>query len=165
MTDNLDSRMKAIWQQILDLVQSHGHALQYVLADPDLSIPSFIYTVGLSAKGMPDLIVFGLPQQASSIMNTIVEMAHDDRIELRDGQVIREAANLPLKLRSIDQNKGFELALGARRFAQEGGYTASLLQVVLPDAVGRFPGEDGCDPGIVLMQNIDLLTLKGQLKS
>jgi len=32
------------------------------------------YTIGLSAKGLPDLLVFGLPQEASGIVGDIAQM-------------------------------------------------------------------------------------------
>jgi len=77
--------------------------------------------------------------------------------------MIRDVASLPLKLRSLGLTDGFKFATGAKRFAGEQHYTASLMQILVPDEQGRFPDQPGCDQRIELMQNIDLLVLKEQL--
>lgn len=161
--EDLEARRQAMWDQMLERVGKYGWTLQYVFGDPDLSMPSFTYTIGLSAKGLPDLLVFGLPQEASGIVADIAQMMVESKTRLADGLVIRDVASVPLKLRSLGLSDGFKFATGAKRFAREQHYTASLMQIVLPDQAGRFPGEDGCDQRIELMQNIDLLVLKGQL--
>lgn len=153
-------RADEYWQSILDLVDEHGWAVTVVFGGEDDQgglTPSFSYTVGLSAKGLPDLLIFGLPEQsAHPILNAIVRKAFDGQIALRDGQVVREAANLPLKLRVIEPaEKGLETALGARRFAAENGHEAQILQVLWPDLAGTFPDEPGCDAQMTWMQNIN----------
>lgn len=158
--EELNKRRDAFWERMLEIVSSKGWGLQYVFPNPDLSMPSFTYTVGLSAKGLPDLLVFGLPQQAHGIVNDIAQMLVDSKTGFEDGQVIREVASLPIMLRSLGLSDGFKFATGAKRFAEERDYTAGLMQIMLPDEAGRFPGEPGCDLRIELMQSIDLLVLK-----
>lgn len=163
-----DKRMEQFWLQMTALIKQHGHALQHVMGDADFSIPGIFYTVGLSAYEMPDLIVFGLPGfpgNSAPIVSRIVNMALKGDLELIDGQEIHKVANLPFRLRAVDPEKGFTFATGARRYAEENGHTAKLLQILLPDVKGRFPGDASCDPRITQMQDINYLRMKDQVRN
>lgn len=156
------------WRRMIDLVEKYGFAKQYVIPDIKLGIPSVGYTIGLCNHGLPDLLVFGLPGDPSIsalIIDTIVHRALKGDLALVDGQIIHEAANLPLQLRAADPDKGFSFALGARRYAEENGHTAKLLQILLPDVKGRFPGDASCDPRITQMQDINYLRMKDQVRN
>lgn len=164
---NVNPRLAQYWLRMTTLAETHGSAVQYVMSDDTFNIPSMFYTVGMCQHEMPDLIVFGLgglPQQSAPIVNTIVSRALKGDLKLIDGQIIHEAANLPLRLRAINPEKGFVFAAGARRFATEKGHEASLIQILLPDVQGRFPGDESCDPRIAQMQDIDLLLVKEQAR-
>ena len=79
------------WQR--DTIRRHGWALQPVPGDEDG--PPYVYTVGLSGFGHPELILFATaPTVAATVLNDLGELvrlgrglAAGDRIRLRSGDV------------------------------------------------------------------------------
>ncbi len=79
------------WQR--DTIRRHGWALQPVPGDEDG--PPYVYTVGLSGFGHPELILFATaPGIAASVLNDLGELvrlgrglAAGERIPLRCGDV------------------------------------------------------------------------------
>jgi hypothetical protein len=79
------------WQR--DTIRRHGWALQAVPGDEDG--PPFVYTVGLSGFGHPELILFATaPATAATVLNDLGELvrrgrglAPCERIRLRSGDV------------------------------------------------------------------------------
>lgn len=144
------------WQRALDVIHKHGFAVQHVMAGQDPTIdPSLSYTVGLSSKGLPELITIGLYQEAAhEFLNTIANRMVDGVLKADDGTIVIEVANLPLCLKSVDLATAGEYAFGSCRFAGEHGYPLSFLQVVFPDAKGIFSWQAGCDPAMAEMQHL-----------
>jgi hypothetical protein len=79
------------WQR--DMIRHHGWALQPVPGDEDG--PPYVYTVGLSGFGHPELILFAAaPAIAATVLNDLGELvrlgrglAAGERIPLRCGDV------------------------------------------------------------------------------
>ncbi len=79
------------WQR--DTIRHHGWALQAVLGDEEG--PPFVYTVGLSGFGHPELVLFATsPGTAAAVLNDLGELvragrvlAEGDTIDLRNGRV------------------------------------------------------------------------------
>jgi Domain of unknown function (DUF4262) len=79
------------WQR--DTIRRHGWALQPVPGDEDG--PPYVYTVGLSGFGHPELILFATAASiAATVLNDLGELvrlgrglAAGDRIRLRSGDV------------------------------------------------------------------------------
>jgi hypothetical protein len=79
------------WQQ--ETIRRYGWALQAVLGEDDS--PPFVYTVGLTGFGHPELILFATTQAtAASVLNDLGELvrcgrvlAAGDRVAVRNGDV------------------------------------------------------------------------------
>jgi len=79
------------WQR--DTIRTHGWALQPVPGDEDG--PPYVYTVGLSGFGHPELILFATaPAVAATVLNDLGELvrlgrglAAGERVRLRSGDV------------------------------------------------------------------------------
>jgi hypothetical protein len=79
------------WQR--ETIRTHGWALQAVPGDEDG--PPFVYTVGLSGFGHPELILFATaPAIAAAVLNDLGELvrlghglAPGERVRLRSGDV------------------------------------------------------------------------------
>jgi hypothetical protein len=79
------------WQR--ETIRTHGWALQPVPGDEDG--PPYVYTVGLSGFGHPELILFATaPAVAATVLNDLGELvrlgrglAAGERVRLRSGDV------------------------------------------------------------------------------
>jgi hypothetical protein len=79
------------WQR--DTIRRHGWALQPVPGDEDG--PPYVYTVGLTGFGHPELILYATaPAVAASVLNDLGELvrlgrclAAGDRIRVRSGDI------------------------------------------------------------------------------
>lgn len=131
------------------LIAEHGWAVQGVFGSADS--PSFSYTVGLTAKGLPEVIVFGLaPEDGAVFLNLLARRFTTDGVPALDTNLDEVAEGLPAQLVAAPRSETdkYMFATGARY----PGYTA--LQLVWPDANAIFPWQDGFDPGLVRYQPI-----------
>jgi hypothetical protein len=133
-----------------ELIAQHGWMVQAVL--PDENQPSFSYTVGLSQAPFyhPEIFLVGFhPDQARPLLNVagshVKSGLRFDRTTFSD-QIIEGNPTCfrPIKSRSAIRNSNAGRAILGRAF--------DGVQLILPDAEGRFPWEDGCDPSYATMQ-------------
>ena len=138
------------------LVRKHGWMVQAVLADE--SQPSYSYSVGLSKTFQhPEIFMTGFhPDMCRSLINIagnhIRSGMRFDQPCLSD--VIIEsfpAAFRPLHFGSAYDNSNAGRAILGRSF--------EAVQLFLPDAAGRFPWEEGCDPQYAAVQTSLLVTV------
>ena len=135
------------------LVNKHGWAVQGVGADVEAGVPGFAYTVGLAKKGLPELIVLALPMDsAQPILNTLARRMVDGEA-FEDGKDIIEAANLPLRLQTLE---GGHLRNWVRFADLLNGKPVSVRQIVWPDRDGFFPTDPGVDGRMAALQDLRL---------
>jgi hypothetical protein len=130
------------WTQ--DMIDRFGLALQYVFNGEDDHVPPFCYTIGLHELGHPELLVFGLDQGTSAkILNTVGARIRDGE-RLRDGDVLTLAGESPLLVtaRTVP-NPGEILFSANRHYHRPDEDSVPALQLVWPDAHGRFPWDTG----------------------
>lgn len=141
-----------------EIIARHGWMVQAVL--PDDKQPSYSYTVGLSQSPTfhPEIFLVGFhPEQARPLLNGAGEHVRNgrrfDRATLAD-EIIEgyPAAFMPIKSRSTVRHSNAGRAILGRAF--------DGVQLILPDAAGLFPWEDGCDPQYETVQ-MSLLDLYG----
>lgn len=101
--------------------------------------PNFAYTIGLAAKNLPELIVFGLPHELGGhALNVLAQ-------RMTDGEQI--ACNVPLPdvlscdVQLIEASRALADRYMVQAMYRDPHYRA--LQVVWPDPAGAFPWEDG----------------------
>lgn len=121
------------------VIAEHGWMVQGVFPRAGDEGTPFSYTVGLTAAGLPELVISGLPAElAGELLNTA---AHQSlTTEFTAGQVLTDAASVPLRVveaPAAEVNVAHRLYPGSVR----------ALQLVWPDAAGVFPGDPGWSHG------------------
>lgn len=131
MTDPRDHA----FDDITDLVARHGWAIRHVLADAAAGQAAFSYTVELTSRGWPELIITGLP---STVADVFIRNAVDVQVEngpFRSGDRTDELTEAgDVVFLSADDVSGMTATTGIA-----GAFTA--LQLVWPDSAGHFPGK------------------------
>lgn len=129
---SIDQYMEVVAENITEF----GQHLVGVMGDP-----FFAYTVGLMPHAGHELIVYGLPPRiAAAILNDIGAC-------LREGLVLEfdtpdsRFTNLPVKFMKCGPQA--QEVNGVAR--QRHGGDVPMVQVILCDCAGKFPGEAGFD--------------------
>lgn len=131
-----DEQMQAYLRKCRRLIEDHGHMVQAVF--PTTATLSLAYTVGLSLKQQPELVVIGLsPQIATAFLNQVA-----DRIQ-RDPSLFHKdilgVAKSPLRLRGVPVAAVVKHCVLFRPLLPTP--PARILQVTWPDLQGHFPGD------------------------
>jgi len=131
---SVDDLMRAV----ADNIGRHGQHLVGVTGNQP-----FTYTVGLLPRWGFELIVFGLPHtHAGTILNTI-------SLRLRQGLTLEfnkpdlRFTNVPIKFIKCGP-KAQEFVGVARRYYAV-GFDVPVVQIIVCDRAGKFPGEPGFD--------------------
>lgn len=141
-----------VQQQVIDGVEQNGwFAVNYVpgATDPD---ERFTYTVGLTkTAGWPEIICFGLDSErcAGMLLDTIRE-CWERKIRPAHGVGLTKVIQGNLAgLTRVDDLHSPYFAM-ADWYADHSGSpnSAERLQLVWPDAHGRFPDNPNCDPHV-----------------
>lgn len=104
--------------------------------------PPFAYTTGLSGLARPELIIAGLdPPLAGRLLNTVAQRLLDEAGLGAGSRLRRVIQRFDVALVSVTDPRGIEGQIATRLVY---GAVPSL-QVVLPDARGRFPWSPGYD--------------------
>ena len=124
------------------LIAEHGMAVNPVM--PSGNTPPFAYTMGLHAKGLPELLVFGLPPQvAGGLLYELTAHLERDLAAGRPvgpGEVTLDGVAVPTALLEVAGESAREYATVADDLSQG---QAKYLQAVWPAPDGIFPWEAG----------------------
>jgi hypothetical protein len=122
------------------LVRQHiaesGISIQFISGSP-----SFIYTVGMTIIGAPELICFGLsPESVVDAFNTFYEQI---RLGTRKKDFSREDDiwALPFYVDPVETSKMDEFATATFEYFEGSGMTPTFKQLVWPDPRGFYPFE------------------------
>ncbi|GIF75669.1 DUF4262 domain-containing protein [Asanoa siamensis] len=122
-------------QHNLRVIAEHGWMVQSVFPARGGNGAPFAYTVGLTAAGLPELIVCGLPADiAGHLLNTAAHRSLG--AELRPGEALDEIASVPLRV--VDAPTA-PVTTAHRLYPDR---TVRALQLVWPDLHGHYPGDD-----------------------
>lgn len=123
-------------QRAIDLF---GWALSAAAQIP--GTPLYSYTIGLTARGLPEVLLVGLP------LNMAADVLTEAAMEVRDGtrwahgqRVVGIMASRPVMVRHVTATP---MISPIRAIDRYGADAVRLLQVVWPDHEDRFPGEPG----------------------
>lgn len=134
--------MTDIYADIERNIALSGQHLFLVFASGDA--PAFAYSIGNALQGLPELLLIGdfPPRVAGSILNDLGLMMRRACRPLHGD--IDVGGQFPVRLRqaSADARQRFTLQVG--RFLRHEEY--DVLQVLLCDPAGIYPGEPGCEP-------------------
>jgi len=150
--DSVFTFMDELLIRIESSIQRCGQHIQYVMGDD--RVPPWAYTIGMTdGLGHPEAVVFGLdPETAMGVLNHIAERVrtgHRFDIGRHTHEVVGE---LPVRLLAVPDRFWEQSSL----FAMWMNYYGSLhhperyplpsaVQLVWPDAEGRFPWDRGHD--------------------
>jgi len=123
------------------MVDEHGWAVIAVEADGPRR-PAFAYTVGLHAEHQhPELLISGCHEHTGSVaaLDQVAERVADG-LRLDRGEPVPDCLTGPARVAEVADPRRLEVAQ-----AMEGGddVLVPALQLVRPDARGRWPGEPG----------------------
>ncbi len=150
--------VKAHFEKMAALIEKHGFTVMGVLSDG--TAPGFAYTVGLSEKGLADVVVLGLDFGTAQQMLSAVAQRHMSKT-LTDFNKVEEIATVALRLVGADDFGG-QVMLSAKNRAIERGGVFTALQLIYPDEDGHFPDSPRCSARIVSIQNLEKLALMNQ---
>jgi len=142
--------VKAFHDNLDEIIKNVGHAVIGTEIDPILpgQFISMAYTVGLADKGLPELVVFSLPMEhAQIILNTAAEMLKAGKLPI--DEPVEGIANMPSVLKRIDP----EMTDGYLNIANlRANKNVDALQLVWPDAQGKFPWDPSFNADLMLLQ-------------
>lgn len=111
--------------------------------------PGFTYTIGLTALGMPELIMFAVPAQyAVQMLTDLIEnhkkagTAPEPTSRFRP---MTGLSNLPAHLIVAETEKAEQYTFQAKYYAEALNMKPTYLQWVLPDREGNFPWDKNWD--------------------
>jgi hypothetical protein len=138
---------------IRETVAAHGWSVQLIPAGARDDEPPFAYTVGLfRTLGHAELIVVGLRHELMhAMLNNLGERARDGGPLPVDAPIAGVIEGHDVRLRPVRAAESYRDHVGYAMWFN-GGREFPLLQVVWPDADGRFPGEPGADDRLAAQQ-------------
>lgn len=111
--------------------------------DDEVAEYPFIYTIGNSTKGLPELLVIGFADSRfGSLLNHICDVQRE-RGAFKDGQLIDIGGKVPLKAVLANEVAKTEYTIQVGRYLESEEY--EVIQLLVPDPQGRFPGDPSCD--------------------
>ncbi|MEU0496950.1 DUF4262 domain-containing protein [Mycobacterium sp. NPDC006124] len=123
---------------IRETIAAHGWAVQHVEDDRR----PFSYTVGLHARGLPELLVTGLPtKQAAWLLNLFAKRMVAGLRPVPGEQLVLPASTRVelVVVEHPDAHMGIAVAIG--------GYDVRAVQLVWADGRGRWPWVPDFDDG------------------
>ena len=117
----------------------------------------FTYSVGLQARGLPEIVVYGLDARTSQGVLEQAVVAMGPRLgtvatrEPVDGVLV----GYPVALGDAEvTSRGSEGHYVPLARHASGGDSVTVRQVFFPDAEGRFPWDPDCSPNIAATQDV-----------
>jgi hypothetical protein len=129
----------AIIQSNIDMAGQHIFAIF-----PDDDTAGFAYTIGNTRLGLPELLIIGnfAPVLMASVLNEVGRRVRQtDQVPDKDIDI---GGTYPIRPRLAGATARSAFTIQVGRFLGHEEYT--VVQLLLPDPMGRYPGEAGCDP-------------------
>lgn len=127
------------YQGLTETVRKHGWACVFVHENGDRDKQVVAYTVGLSSKHVPELMLLTGDDSdaACTMLNQVARRLLDGRFAPRDGVLL---FNNRVQLRSIYRDEFFEQCIFAQVWRDEHRIAdATGMQIVLANRKGSFP--------------------------
>ncbi|KKW90266.1 DUF4262 domain-containing protein [Sphingobium chungbukense] len=128
---------------IEDNIRHDGQHLQAVFSDE--AGPGFVYTIGNALQGLPELLILGNfnPRAVGPILNLLGDMMRDAKTPLEGD--IDFGARFPVRVRRASAAARTRYTIQVGRYLRHEEY--EVLQLLLCDPAGIYPGEPGCGSG------------------
>lgn len=127
----------SVQEHLKALIEEYGWAIQGVFPTEDHPGPYFDYTVGLHLKGLPELVIYGLPHQSAAKLLNQLALKQIEEGPLTPGQRLEDELKNGLDLYTLDATHDHE-CFQAQYMAKE---DITVIQIVWPDQNNKFPWE------------------------
>jgi hypothetical protein len=130
-----------VQDHIVEGIKKHGHML--------VAAEDFIYTVGNAQRGLPELLMLGNydPRMSGTILNALTDKMVKDGESLPEGMVDIDWT-FPFKVRKASQLAKMKYTVQVGQVLGHERY--DVLQVMVCDKEGRYPGDEDCHPDYVV---------------
>lgn len=107
--------------------------------------PGFAYTIGNAIRGLPELLIIGnfAPTLAAMILNELGDKMREDGRPFPEG-LVDIGWTYPFKVRRASPSARSRFTIQAGEYWRTEDY--DVLQVMICDREGRYPGDEGCHP-------------------
>ena len=146
--------MDAVLKKTLGLIDTFGYSVIAVFPDDETGFPGFAYTVGLTAKGLPELIMTGLHHsQSQPLLRLAAEQQLEEGPFVIGNRYDRLIEGMDCAVTAVSEENQENL-LRMAYAVMPPGKTLRALQVVWPDSQGRFPWEPGFEERFAQIQRL-----------
>ncbi|USV40929.1 DUF4262 domain-containing protein [Xanthomonas phage BUDD] len=135
--------------ELMTKIEMYGYTMVGVF-DPEGNDPGFVYTIGLTERGWPEVIMIGNihPMIAEQFLaDMIAKWGKAEKVIMGDNLDViqfQDRSVHPIRVIDVNQNKAAEnYAIQAKRFYPE--HNVKYVQALIPDRFGRFPDEPEYD--------------------
>jgi len=134
--------VRAFIKSLDDKIERFGQASLMVGDDPENSIPSYAYTIGLTERGLPEVLVFGLGDTAGVFLNDVAERLKSGRAVPRNERIGDVFRGFDAVVHDVSPKVAAQfLKFAASRY----GERLRCIQLIWPDAQNRMPWEPDHD--------------------
>lgn len=165
-----DEQITAYFDQCAALIRDHGWMIQGVFPTgdeehADLAPWPFAYTIGLAAKGYPELLMVGPYEIAGGLLNILAKHVMDSGLPYSNTNLVGGEWKYPLRIRGPidDVAGGTPVHMARNYFAWAGSADPETLvvqQVEWPDPAGLF-AEDHTGDELDVSPQLPLLEQAG----
>lgn len=129
--------------EVRENIEKHGQHLFGIGGDG--SEPGFAYTVGNAGRGLPELLIIGdfSFQLMGRILNELRAKMREEGKPFEEG-FLDIGWTYPFKIRKASGDVNERFTIQAGQYLGHENYT--VLQVMICDRDGCYPGDEGCDP-------------------
>jgi hypothetical protein len=142
-----------IRKQVQEKLDRYGWTV--IAVGPENKRPPFAYSVGFEKTfGTPEVVMIGFdPNLMQQLIGELASgmKGRGLKMPVEGGRMSKVIQKFDVLLRPVPDDVTYPLSKIAQNF--QAPKTARLLQMVLPDPNGLFPGEEGCNPDYADFQN------------
>ncbi len=139
-----------IMREVRGNIEAHGQHV-FIIFPESIRKPGFAYTIGNTARGLPELLLIGSfpPALAGRVLNELGAKMREDGRPLPEG-LVDIGWSYPFRIRKAGPAARSRFTIQVGRHLGHENY--EVLQVMICDVGGHYPGEKGCDPGFDVEQ-------------
>lgn len=143
------SKVQAFLKKADEKIAESGRMILMVGGDAEQGTPGYAYTIGLTERGLPEIVAFGLGPEVHAILNDLSQRLMDGKVLPRNERISDVFKGLDAVLQDVPKSMASEfLRLAFHKY----GDKVQCIQLVWPDAKGLMPWEAGHDPALRKVQ-------------
>lgn len=138
---------------VRESIKTHGWHGQHVFPSEDETGAPFNYTIGLTERDLPELIVFGLPPHIGHlVLRDLIKHIDKAGSEPLDHEVLDDViSGFNAVTRTLPPAAMDSHLCQAKYFFE--GREVRAMQLVWPDPEGHFPWDIHCNPRMAALQS------------